>query len=358
MSRSRAVQPTCATIRPWRGEHRVDCMLERTAPKRKDAHGCRRAAALSLMSQTLRIGTRASRLAMVQAEEVSRLLRETSGVECELVPVTTAGDRNRGAPLSRSGGKGLFVSDIERKLVNGEIDLAVHSCKDMPSDNDPALALAAALARADARDVLVSRDYTGLEELPEGAMIGTSSVRRRAQLLAVRPDLDVVPLRGNVDTRVRRAAAGDFSAIILAAAGLARLGLDEKVATTALDPEMFLPAPGQGAIVVQVRAGDESVLPHVVQIDDPVSHLEIDAERAFAREIGGSCELPVAAHASVAADELTLSAMVVSLDGRQVVRDRVDGAARSGASLGRDLARRIKDAGGEAIIQEAARELE
>lgn len=284
----------------------------------------------------LRIGTRASPLALAQATGVADALRKT-GVETELVPLRTEGDRLEEARLGDAGGKGLFVREIEEALLAGRVDLAVHSLKDLPSDLPAGLGLAAFPRREDPRDVLVTRGADGLADLPPGARVATSSLRRRALLLAARPDLTVVPMRGNVETRLRKLDEGDCDAIVLAAAGLARLGRTPPHARP-LEPEEFVPAVGQGILALEARVADLAVREAVGALDDPETRACAVAERAFLRHLGGSCATPMAAHAMMEYASLRMTAVVLSEDGRSSLRDGVTGAPEDAPEVGRWLA--------------------
>jgi hydroxymethylbilane synthase len=264
------------------------------------------------------------------------------------VLIRTTGDKLQRGPLAPAGGKGLFVKELEEALAAETIDFAVHSMKDVPALVPEAFALVAVPPRADARDVLVSHG-DGLAALPEGARVGTASVRRRAQLLARRRDLDVTLLRGNVDTRLQRWRAGDFDAIVLAAAGLARLGVTEPAARP-LPTDVLLPAVGQGALALECRAGDAATRTLLVALDDPPSAAAVAAERGFLHGIGGDCNTPLAAHAIVAGDRLALRAQVSDLDGTRFLEDAVDGAAADAVGLGRALADRLLARGAGSLI--------
>ena len=285
---------------------------------------------------TLRIGTRASPLALAQAGWVADALR-TAGVESELVPMRTEGDRLEEVRLGEAGGKGLFVREIEEALLAGGVDLAVHSLKDLPAELPAGLRLAAFPRREDPRDLLVTRGAGGLADLPPGARVGTSSLRRRALLLAARADLTVLPLRGNVDTRLRRLDEGDCDAIVLAAAGLARLGRTPPHACP-LEPEEFVPAVGQGILALEARAGDRAVLEAAAALDDPETRPCAVAERAFLRHLGGSCATPMAGHAMLEYASLRMTGVVLSEDGRACLRDGVTGAPEDAEEVGRWLA--------------------
>lgn len=287
---------------------------------------------------SLRVGTRASALARKQTGLIrTHLESRHQGLVCHEVILSTQGDRDVQTPLPELGGRGVFTDALEHALLGGEIDLAVHSLKDVPVDLTPGLVLAAICCREDPRDVLLSAEGWTLDTLPHGAVVGTCSTRRSAQLLATRPDLRLAPLRGNVDTRLRHLAESRFAAIILAAAGIARLDRTELV-TEALAPERMLPAPGQGALALQCRAADASTRALLSDLDDPISRGETDAERAFLAGLGGGCMAPIAALGRGRADHIHLTGLVSSEDGRQQVR--VEGTAPLGeaATLGRELA--------------------
>ena len=283
----------------------------------------------------IRLGTRGSTLALVQARIVADALGGTERVE--IVPMRTEGDRLAEARLAVVGGKGLFVREIEEALLRGEIDLAVHSLKDLPAEPPPGLVLAAFPPREDPRDVLVTKAPATLDTLPAGARVGTSSPRRRALLLAARPDLAVEPIRGNVDTRLRKLAEGDWGAIVLAAAGLLRLGL-EPAHATALEPEAFVPAVGQGIIAVEARADDRATLTRLARTDDPATRACALAERAYLRRLGASCNTPMAAHARLEGATLRMVAVVAGEDGRRVLRADATAAAADAERLGLGLA--------------------
>jgi hydroxymethylbilane synthase len=298
---------------------------------------------------TLRLGTRASALARAQASMVARDLEARHpGLAVELVLIRTTGDRLQRGPLAPAGGKGLFVKELEEALEARTVDFAVHSMKDVPALVPAAFAMAAVPPRADARDVLVSHG-DGLALLPAAARVGTASVRRRAQLLARRRDLDVILLRGNVDTRLGRWRAGDFDAIVLAAAGLARLGVAEPAARP-LPVDELLPAVGQGALALECRADDTATRSLLASLDDPPSAAAVAAERGFLHGIGGDCNTPLAAHAVVTGERLALRAQVSDLDGTRWLEDAIDGAAADATTLGRALADRLLARGAGALI--------
>jgi hydroxymethylbilane synthase len=298
----------------------------------------------------LRIGSRGSPLAMAQAREVQRRLAAAAGIDAERIAIEiirTTGDAIQDRPLADAGGKGLFTKEIEEALLAGAIDLAVHSSKDVPTVLPPDLALAAFLPREDARDAFISRKAESLQDLPRGAVVGTASLRRQALVKRLRPDLAVVPLRGNVETRLRKLEAGEVDATILAVAGLKRLGLLPAV-TAILDPDEFLPAVGQGAIAIETRGGDSATRALVERIDDPDTALALTAERAFLAVLDGSCRTPIGGHARVSGETVRFRGIVVKPDGSEafdVLREgRRDEAAILGADAGRELRER---AGGD-----------
>jgi len=299
----------------------------------------------------LRIATRKSQLALWQAQHVAMLLRQAhSGLEVVLVPLVTQGDRIQDRSLAAIGGKGLFIKELEVALEEQRADMAVHSMKDLPGDLPAALTIAAVLERADARDALVTAKASDLEGLPRGARVGTSSLRRQAQLLAARPDLRIETLRGNVDTRLRRHDAGEMDAIVLACAGLTRLGMESRI-TARLDPKLCLPAVAQGVIGIECRAHDERTLGLVSVLNHRDTRVAMDAERAFALRLGGSCQSPIAAHATLDGQRLTLEGLVAEPDGSRLLRDLAVGLAANPAALGMLLAERILAAGADALLE-------
>ncbi len=298
---------------------------------------------------SLRIGTRGSTLAVWQAGWVKqRLEAHWPDLRVELVPITTSGDSIRHLPLSRIGGKGLFVKEIEQALLAEEVDLAVHSVKDLPAELPPGLSLSAIPEREDPRDVLISAGGSSLAELPDGSCVGTSSLRRQALLLHLRPGLRIEVLRGNVETRLRRQLEGRVDATILAAAGLKRLGLRLKNGYP-LDAEEFLPAIGQGALGIETRAGDalEALLAPLHHAD--TAHA-IEAERAFLRGMGGSCRTPLAAKATAANGSLRLTALVASPDGSRLLRHEHSGPVETAGQIGAAVADTLLARGGRAIL--------
>ena len=301
------------------------------------------------MTARIRIGTRGSRLALAQAGGIrDALAAALPGSEPELIVIKTSGDRFVDRPLREIGGKGLFVKEIEQALVDGAIDCAVHSMKDLPGELAPGLVLAAVPNREDPRDVLVTRSASSLEDLPRGARIGTSSTRRRALCRALRPDLELAELRGNVDTRLRKLENGEVAGILLAAAGLRRLGVTPAGAH-ALDPTAFVPAIGQGALALETR--DDHFRDLVGRLDHAESAVRARAERAVLAALGGSCHTPIAAHAVVDGDTIHVRGVVVRPDGGVRVEASLTGAASAAEEVGYDLARALRDRGADAILE-------
>jgi hydroxymethylbilane synthase len=296
------------------------------------------------------VGTRNSPLALWQTEHVIGRLRELHpGLAVEVQRIRTEGDRIKDVPLAQIGGRGVFVKDIENALRAGSIDLAVHSLKDMTTVLPDGLVIGAVLAREDARDVLISPRGYRLDTLPPGARIGTSSLRRAAQLRAWRPDLRIAELRGNVGTRLRKAESEGLDTIVLAAAGVLRLGLADRIADY-LPVGLVTPAVGQGALALQVRLSDEAVLQLVKPLHDGVTGAAVSAERSLLRALGGGCQVPIAALAQVREGTLHLMAMVASLDGALVLRDAMSGEIDHPEALGLALAERLKSMGAEKIL--------
>jgi hydroxymethylbilane synthase len=306
-----------------------------------------------VQTTTLRLGTRASQLALTQSQHVADALTAASGVPVELVHVSTYGDRSTEA-IAQLGGTGVFVSALRDALHAGTVDLAVHSFKDLPTAPAPGLTVAAVPPREDPRDVLVARDGLTLGELPPGSRVGTGAPRRMAQLRALGLGLEVVPIRGNVDTRMGKVTAGELDAVVLARAGLARLGRLSAV-TEVLDPIQVLPAPAQGALAVECRTDDSRVVDLLAALDDPAARACVAAERSVLGALEAGCSAPVAAHAELveAEDgtaELWLRASVTAIDGSDSVRDSISGPAAEAESLGRQLAAELLDRGAAALM--------
>ncbi len=302
--------------------------------------------------RALIVGTRGSRLALRQTESaLAALHMAVPDASFEVQTIRTAGDRSA-ASLSEIGGRGVFVIELERALLEREIDIAVHSLKDLPVEETPGLAIAAVLAREDPRDALVSRRGV-LAELLAGAVIGTGSPRRAAQLLALRGDLRIADIRGNVDTRIRKVENGEYDAIVLAAAGLARLGWTKRAAQL-FDFDQMLPAPGQGALAVKVRSDDAATFATVLAVDHAYTRAAVTAERAFERRLGGGCHAAIAALATVSDERLRLTGLIGDPEGGRMFRGELDGTTDAPASLGLMLAEQLRDEGAAELLEASA----
>ncbi|MGE5626228.1 MAG: hydroxymethylbilane synthase [Bacillota bacterium] len=300
----------------------------------------------------LRIATRKSALALWQAEHVAARLRALDpGRPVELLPLTTEGDRNLGLSLAAAGGKGLFIKELEVALAEGRADLAVHSMKDVPVELDPRFAIAAVLEREDARDAFLSVNHRGFDALPPGARVGSSSLRRQGQLLHRRPDLRVEPLRGNVDTRLKKLERGDYDAVVLAVAGLKRLGL-ERAITAVLAPEICLPAITQGIIGMECRADDGPTRGLLARLNHVPTWTRMLAERALSRGLSGSCNLPLAGHAVLEGGMLSLRGCVASPDGRRLIEGAAGGSPQEPETLGIELAHDLLARGAEEVLKD------
>lgn len=299
--------------------------------------------------KSLKIGSRGSQLALWQANWTKAQLEE-KGLQAEIVKIKTTGDKILDVPLAKVGGKGLFVKEIEEALIKGEIDLAVHSMKDVPSRLPAPLHLAAIPRREDPRDAVISRKKLRLADLPAGASIGTSSLRRQAQLLAVRPDLKIIPLRGNLDSRLRKLNEGIFEAIILAAAGLHRLGWGDRI-TEYLPAEVSLPAIGQGALAIECRRDDSEVNTIISFLNDPETACTVSAERALLTRLEGGCQVPIAGHATKSGDRVTLDGLVASLDGKTILRERRSANETDAEALGIQVAEALLAKGADQILE-------
>jgi len=301
-----------------------------------------------VQSKPIRIGTRGSKLALIQARETRRRLMEALDRPedaFEIVVITTTGDRVRDRPLSEIGGKGLFTKEIEEALFDKSVDLAVHSAKDMPTVLPDGLGLTAFLPREDARDAFISPVAGTLDDLPQGAVVGSSSLRRAALVRSLRPDIEVVQFRGNVDTRLQKLKDGVADATLLANAGLRRMDLQGAI-TSLLDPESFVPAVAQGAICIESRLDDQETLDNVAMLNDRETELRVLAERAFLHALDGSCRTPIAGYAVLNGSQLHLNALIVRPDGSQTHRTSRTGAAEDGVMLGRDAGEELKARGG------------
>jgi len=302
------------------------------------------------VSRIVRIGTRGSALALAQARWTQQQLA-SRGQPAELVIITTSGDRFVDRPLAAIGGKGLFVKEIEEALSDGRIDCAVHSMKDVPGELAPGLVIAAVPPREDARDVALTRTGVAFATLPNGSRVGTSSLRRTALVRASHAGLTIAPLRGNVDTRLRKLDAGEIDAIVLAAAGLNRLHVTRDHVEP-LDPTQFIPAIGQGALAIETR--DDDVPPAIAALDDRQTRTAVEAERAFLIRVGGSCHTPLAAHAVVDGQYLRMRALIASPDGARVLRGQRHGGVNDAAAIGAALAGELLDQGGDEILRALA----
>ncbi len=302
------------------------------------------------MDKTLKVGTRGSKLALWQANWVkSSLEAKHPSLSIELVLIKTKGDKILDVPLAKVGGKGLFVKEIEEALLSDRIDLAVHSMKDMPGEIPKGLCIGAIPEREIPQDVLISRNKKRLSKLGPGAKIGTSSLRRKAQLLHARPDLVVLPLRGNVDTRLKKLETENLDAIILAAAGVKRLGLENRI-TEYLDENIMLPAVGQGALCIEVRQNDPLVEPIVATLEHPLTRTIILGERAFLNRLEGGCQVPIAAYGEIDKNIFTLSGLVATIDGRTLIKETFSGPENSSEMIGVELAERLISKGAKTIM--------
>ena len=304
------------------------------------------------MPATIKIGTRGSRLALWQAHWVrSAIQRLNPSLLIEIVTVKTLGDKILNTPLAKVGGKGLFVKEIEEALMAGRVDLAVHSLKDMPADIPAGLCIGSIPERESPHDVLISKSGLPLAQLPNGARIGTSSLRRAAQLFHQRPDITILPLRGNLDTRIRKLATEDIDAIVLAAAGLKRLNLENKI-TEYLDSSIMLPAAGQGALCLELRKDDVRTTAAVAGLNHPETQAVVRGERAFLNRLEGGCQVPIAAHGDLKNGDFSLQGLVANLDGSVIVRDRFSGPAAESEKIGITLAERLLSMGAKEILDE------
>ena len=302
-------------------------------------------------NKMLVIGTRGSKLALWQASYIAKLLEEKAQAKVKLEIIKTKGDKILDVALSKIADKGLFVKEIENELLAESIDLAVHSMKDLPTEIPEGLIIAATTEREDNRDALISLEYNNLYELPEGAVVGTSSLRRKAQLLSLRPDLKAAEIRGNVDTRIKKLESGEYQAIIMAIAGLRRLGMADYVKQI-FSVDDFMPAVGQGAIGIEARAGDEKVLGLLNKINNPKNLVEVTAERALMKELQGGCQVPIGAVAEANNGVIELNALVASLDGSEVIKGRHRGSSGEAELVGIELARKLRSQGADRILDE------
>ena len=304
------------------------------------------------MTDTVRIATRKSPLAMWQAEHVADALRAAHpGINVEIHGMSTQGDKILDTPLAKIGGKGLFVKELEARMLEGDADIAVHSMKDVPVELPDGLHLAVIMQREDPRDAFVSNNYASLEELPEGAVVGTSSLRRQCQLSDRRPDLVIKSLRGNVNTRLRKLDDGEYDAVILAAAGLIRLGFGERIRSS-IDPEDSLPAIGQGAVGIECRADD----PRINELLAPLHHADtatrVLAERAMNTRLEGGCQVPIGGHAVLEGEEIWMRGLVGTVDGSEIIRAEIRGPRDQAEALGTALADELLEHGAKEILKE------
>lgn len=304
------------------------------------------------MKQHIRIGTRASLLAVTQSTWVkNQIEQQHPGTTVELVKIITKGDKILDVPLAKVGGKGLFVKEIEDALLDGRVDLAVHSMKDVPAELPAGLHVAIVPEREVPFDAFISVKYKTLAELPKGAAIGTSSLRRKSQLAAIRPDVQIHDLRGNLDTRLRKLDEGVYDAIILAGAGLNRLGMQQRI-TSLFKPEQMLPAIGQGALGIELREADNDLLAGLQFLHHADTAAAVAAERAFLLRLEGGCQVPIGGFATVAGDTVTLTGLIASLDGEKVFKEQLAGPVAEAAKIGKTLAEKLLAAGGKAVLDE------
>ncbi len=304
------------------------------------------------MTQTIRIATRKSPLAMWQAEEVARQLKlHHADLKVEFVKMTTKGDKILDAPLAKVGGKGLFVKELEQGMLEGDADIAVHSMKDVPMEFPPGLHLPIIMQREDPRDAFVSNNYASLNDLPENARIGTSSLRRQLQIKANMPNAEMLDLRGNVNSRLQKLDDGNYDAIILAAAGLIRLGFEDRIQSR-IEPEQSLPAIGQGAVGIECRENDGLIMDLLAPLNHTDTHIRLSAERAMNQRLNGGCQVPIAGYSILEGDQIYLRGLVGRPDGSEVVRDEIRGSASKAEELGVELAEKLLSQGAETILKD------
>lgn len=303
-------------------------------------------------SRKIKIGSRGSPLALWQANWIKDQLESLHPeIPVEIIIIKTSGDKIQDVPLAKIGGKGLFVKELEESMLNKEIDFAVHSMKDMPIKFPFALCIAAVTKRENPFDALISKNNIQLADLPKGARVGTGSLRRISQLLHYRPDLDLVPLRGNLETRIKKLDTEGLDAIILAAAGLIRMGWEDKISEI-ISPDILLPAMGQGAVGIEARKHDVDNHILLAEMDDEDTHLALDAERAVVTQLEGGCNVPIGAFATIEDNEMTLKGLVASLDGKTAYKSESKGNKVDGKALGRELGNRLLEMGGDKIMKE------
>jgi len=304
------------------------------------------------MRKEITIGTRASLLAVTQSTMIKELIeRQHPGISVEMVKITTTGDKILDVPLAKVGGKGLFVKELEDALLDGRADLAVHSMKDVPTELPDGLHLGVVTERENPRDAFVSNSYASVLDLPQGATVGTSSLRRKSQLACLRPDLVIEDLRGNVDTRLRKLDEGQYDAIILASAGLNRLGKSDRI-TSFIEPVQMLPAIGQGALGIELRVDDAELLEGISFLNHRATATAVTAERAFLKRLEGGCQVPIGAFGTTEGGNVTLTGLIASVDGRQILKEEATAPAASAAELGTMLAEKLLERGGRKILDE------
>jgi len=304
------------------------------------------------MKKLIKIGTRASLLAVTQSTWVKdQIEQQYPGSTVELVKITTKGDKILDVPLAKVGGKGLFVKEIEDALLDGRVDLAVHSMKDVPAELPDGLQVAIVPEREIPQDAFISVNYKTVDDLPEGAVIGTSSLRRKSQLACLRPDLNIKDLRGNLDTRLRKLDEGEYDAIILAGAGLNRLGMQERI-TTLFTSEQMLPAIGQGSLGIELRIADSELLDGMQFLHDDKTATAVAAERSFLLRLEGGCQVPIGGHATVDGDTVHLVGLIADVEGKVILKEQLSGPANTAEDIGRSLADTLLAAGGKAILDE------
>jgi hydroxymethylbilane synthase len=305
-----------------------------------------------MTTRIIKIGSRGSPLALWQANWIKdQLESQHPDIPVEIVIIKTSGDKIQDVPLAKIGGKGLFVKEIEEAMLRNEVDFAVHSMKDMPIKFPYSLCIASVTKRENPCDALISKNDIKLDDLPKGAKVGTGSLRRISQLLHYRPDLELVPLRGNLDTRIKKLETEGLDAIILAAAGLIRMGWKEKISEV-ISPEILLPAMGQGAVGIEARKSDVDNQILLADLDDENTHLALDAERAIVTRLEGGCNVPIGAFATIEGDEITIKGLVASLDGKTVYKKEIKGNKINAIILGKELGDALIDMGGDKIMQE------
>ena len=303
------------------------------------------------------VGSRKSNLALTQTKWVIEQLKQAGApFEFEIKKIETKGDKILDVTLSKVGGKGLFVKEIEQAMYDEEIDMAVHSMKDMPSELPVGLTIASVPVREDYRDALISKNNVSLRELPEGAVVGTSNLRRASQILAIRPDVEIKPIRGNIDTRLKKLENEDFDAIVLAAAGLKRMGWGDEIVTEFLETDLCLPAIGQGALAIECRDTDMELIELLAKINDSYTQQTVAAERTFLYLMNGSCQVPIAGVAHMEEDDVVLTALIASVDGKQVFKEEVRGTDPQ--EVGKLAAEKMQKQGAQDIITKAIQESE